>query len=752
MILDEAQDTTPAQFSVLLESVRPPGASGDWLETRANPPPAGRFCMVGDFQQSIYRDRSELDYYRAVHDALVSGAGGEELEFSVTFRLDQKQLDFVNETFCEILNDRKGQVRFVELHPRPDILPGKVIRVPLGKELLGEGKKLKDYQKGRIEADFLARWIKDADLKKLSAESWRDVAILCPRKAWLQTIAAALRRVKLPVAIQSERDVNGDSPAYAWLTALLTIMTDPRNAYEIVGVLRDIFGVSDHDLAVFSEAQSFRFRIDEELSAVGKVSSHLRALAKTWQHLTELSLFDAVVRVVEETHLRERLQLLPATEFGDLGRELDVLLAQAAEGEASGLILAEFAERLRDDFTTPRAIRFAANDNAIQLITSHKAKGSEWQAVILPFLGRDLRVPSPRYPDLVRSPASGKLLVALNGADKSKEIKKALDLAHEQATERLLYVATTRARRTLVLVLDQEIFATAKGELPKNAQLRRLIRGENSYSGEFDEHSCTIASVEDRATLTSTPETVSSKVELNSRELKRAVQRASEFVHKFNPSGYDEEIPFALGESGGAHPRPAISLVRSRADTPATLYGRWWHLLLQQISWSVGVEEAEAIFLRHLSRSPEKNRSIGEWKLAREKLFSDSVLMRFLSGGKARSYPEFPFVWSIDNHGCVEGVIDLLVIEESASRCLLVDWKTNRIAEGEEEKLRQRYLAQIAAYWTAVRQITKFRVEAAVYSTANGNFLLYNENELDAEWTRLRALPPDQFVADVSAP
>jgi ATP-dependent exoDNAse (exonuclease V) beta subunit len=169
--------------------------------------------------------------------------------------------------------------------------------------------------------------------------------------------------------------VNGDSPAYAWLTALLTIMTDPRNAYEIVGVLREVFGVSDHDLAVFSEAQGFRFRIDEELSAAGKISSHLRALSQTRQRLQGLALFDAVVRIVEETELRERLLLLPATEFGDLARELDALLAQAAEAEASGIILTEFAERLRNDFTTARAVRFAADDNAIQLITSQKAKG-----------------------------------------------------------------------------------------------------------------------------------------------------------------------------------------------------------------------------------------------------------------------------------------------------------------------------------------------------------------------------------------
>src|SRR2546423_4881926 len=227
VILDEAQDTEPLQFSVLLEATRPPEARGLWLQDRHPGPRPGYFCMVGDFQQSIYRERADLNYYRAVHDALIADKHGESLEFAVTFRLDQKQLDFVNETFREILNNNDGQVRFVELQPRPGILPGKVIRVPLiAKELLPEGKKLRDYQKARIEAEYLARWIKDAGLKKLSADSWREVAILCPRKGWLQMTAAALRRVGLPGAIQSENDVKGGNPAYAGLAALLTIMTD----------------------------------------------------------------------------------------------------------------------------------------------------------------------------------------------------------------------------------------------------------------------------------------------------------------------------------------------------------------------------------------------------------------------------------------------------------------------------------------------------------------------------------------------
>ncbi|HEV3243502.1 MAG TPA: UvrD-helicase domain-containing protein [Chthoniobacterales bacterium] len=735
VILDEAQDTEPSQFSVLLEATRPPHATGDWMETRADPPPPGHFCMVGDFQQSIYWERADLKYYKAVHDALIADKNGESLEFAVTFRLDQKQLNFVNETFREILNEEAGQVRFVELQPRPNILPGTVIRVPLNaKELLPEGKKLKDYQKARIEADYLARWIRDAGLKKLSVDSWREVAILCPRKAWLQTMAAALRRVDLPVAMQSERDVKGDSPAYAWLTALLTVMVDPLNAYEIVGVLREIFGVSDHDLAVFSEGQKASFRIDQVLSATGKISSHLRILAEIRQRVEGLALFDAVALIVDQTQLRERLLLLPATEFGDLARELDALLAQAAQAETSRMILAKFAEHLRDDFTTPRAVRFSADDNAIQLITSHKAKGSEWQAVIVPFLARDLRPPSPRYPHFVKSPVDGELVIAFGREDKSKELKDAIERAQQQQLERLLYVATTRARHALVVVLDQEIFSNNEGKLPRTAQLRRLIRNQDSYSDEFDQHSSTIDDVpEPSPVIAATSEKNGAEIEpLTSKELKRAAKRASEFVRKLTPSALDVEVP-------------AEVRTRSRLDNLATLYGRWWHRFFERLDWKGGLDSAQKLFGRELPLSPDAKAATKDWNATRQNLFSDENIARFLAADETQFHHELPFCWRRNDRSVLEGLIDSLMIDRKAGRCLLLDWKTNNVSPGDAEIFRARYRPQLAAYWKVVAEITGLEVDAGLFSTALGRLLLFPKDELREEWRRLEQLPPTKF-------
>lgn len=735
VILDEAQDTEPAQFSVLLEATRPPDAMGTWLDSRKSPPPPGHFCMVGDFQQSIYWERADLKYYEAVHDALIADGDGEALEFAVTFRLDQKQLDFVNDTFRNILNSEQGQVRFVELRPRPSILPGKVIRVPLiGKELLPDGKKLKEYQKARIEARYLASWIREAGLQNLSADTWRDVAILCPRKAWLQTMAAALRQLDLPVAIQSERDVKGDSPAYAWLTALLTIMTDPLNAYETVGVLREIFGLSDHDLAVFSEGEPARFHIDQVPSAAGKISSYLRDLAEIHQAIEGLPLYDAVSLIVDRTLLRQRLMVLPATEFGDLSRELDALLAQAAEAEARGLILTKFAERMRDDFATPRAVRFAADDNAIQLITCHKAKGSEWQAVILPYLARDVRPVTPRYPHFVKSPFNGELLIAFGKEDKSKELKDAIERAQQQEQERLLYVAATRARHTLVIVLDQEIFSTAEGKLPRAAQLRRLLGGRDGYGGEFDQGTDVRENIT-RLEIQASQEqdTTAPTIEVaGAADLKRAVKRASEFVRKITPSALDPEIAAEIQ-------------TRWRPDNLATLYGSWWHRIFERLDWKSGIDAAQNLFDEQLSASPDAKSAVKDWQASRDNLFNNLMIASFLKSDQTRFHREYPFSWRRNDRSVLEGFIDLLMIDAKNGRGLLVDWKTNRISPADEEQFRSRYRPQLTAYWKAISAITQLQVEAALFSTALGCLLPYRSDELQDEWQRLEKLPPSDL-------
>ncbi|MDQ6808140.1 MAG: UvrD-helicase domain-containing protein, partial [Verrucomicrobiota bacterium] len=549
VILDEAQDTDPRQFSVLLEIARPPSAIGEWPDVAALPPRAGHFCMVGDFQQAIFGDRADLAQYRRIHDALVNSETADSLTFSVSFRLDRAEIELINATFREILHGRNDQVSFVELSPRPDVLPGQVIRLDLKPAELGAAnRKFPERRKAAAIAAELATWIAGAGLKNLRAQRWRDVAILCPRRDWLLTLRDALREAGLAFEVQSETDLKGDNPAYAWLTALLQIVANPFSGYEIVGVLREVFGLSDHDLAVFADGRGERFQIARLTRGENEIAKKLTLLAKTRAEAAVLPLFDAVQLIVAKTQLRERLRLLGDV-YDDLEAELDALLVAAANAEARQMTFANFARSLRLNFEARREVRATQRD-AIQLITTQKAKGSEWQAVIVPFLSRRIRNRSREYPAVIRNAATGERFVVLDSEDVSPEAKQAIDQAERQEMERTLYVALTRAKHTLVLASEADAFHDARGKLQKASQMKwlRCGRGEcneatfSKLRAEGEDcaetrlsHASSAAGYADARRVVSLPP-------LGRDTMAVARAAAGRFVRKINPSGLSESV------------------------------------------------------------------------------------------------------------------------------------------------------------------------------------------------------------------
>src|SRR6266404_3177543 len=753
VILDEAQDTDPRQFSLLLELARPVRAGLASGETDPEfAPRAGHFCMVGDFQQSIYRDRADLSKYRRIHETLVETGAAEALQFSVTFRLDTTQLDFVNETFREILNDRDQQVAFVELNPRPQVLPGQVVRLNLQPaELRPDPRgKVSDARKAAEEARQLGKWLQETGLAKLRAETWRDVAVLCPRKEWLQTLRRGLRAAGLNVQIQSEKELKGDSPAYAWLTALVIVLSQPRCGYEIAGLLRELFGISDHDLAVFSQGYGNRFQIETLTAGSDVVSKTLSLLAQVRLATQQLPLFDAVNEIVSRTQLRERLDSLPRADFENLDGELDALLALAGSSEAEGMTLTEFAEQLRTHFADAREIRPSRPD-AIQLITSQKAKGSEWQAVIVPFLTRDVRSASPRYPRLLKVRETGETIVLLDLSDATEEVQELLERENRQEMERLLYVALTRAQHTLVLAFDNELFAKASGEIHGHSQSKWLKADKNDVNEAVfarvgvEPASCDKTTEYFRLRSSGRGrDGIDIRLPAAKIDKAAAIRKASVFVRKLNPSGLPSEESAALEEIRYAAPD------LPRSSSPALQYGLWWHQFIQQIRWNADADSWNRVFDEQKRISPDPARSLREWKLLRAHL-SGADNFRIAFSENDLSHSEMPFFWRVDNNRCLEGVIDLAFFQRSNGKCLILDWKTDRVPPDNTETLHARYRPQLAAYWKAVSEIAKLDVEAAIYSTAAGALVRYKADELAREWSRLEKLPPEQFDVEVTA-
>jgi ATP-dependent exoDNAse (exonuclease V) beta subunit len=740
VILDEAQDTDPQQFFVLLEVARPAEAKGAWMEdpsTSRGRPRSGHFSMVGDFQQSIYRDPADLARYREIHELLIETRAAEPLKFSVTFRLDTAQLDFVNATFGEILNNQDGQVEFVKMNPRPDVLAGQVIRFDFGCNV---DPDLSEAQRAILEARELANWLRKAGLEKLRAASWKDVAILCPRKAWLRPLRDALVEVDLPVEVHSESDREGENPAYAWLTALLAIVAYPNASYQIVGVLREVFGLSDDELARFSEGFGARFQIAQRTSGRGSVQDTLNGLVRIRGAVAQQSLFSAVQEIVRTTQLRERLRSLPAHEFGDLSPEVDQLLTAAAAAEARGLSLADFGQSLRTKFHATRETHPSPGE-AIQLITAHKAKGSEWQAVLVPFLTRQVRTNASRYPRVLRDVETGEANILFDRTDYD-EFEEKLKLAERQEMERLLYVALTRAGHTLVLAFDRDFFLNARGHFHSDSQIKWLRAGNRECNCEVVAALSTEARecIQTRESQKSAPKEEVCQ-DLGRHELgwiDHARRCAAQFVHTISPSKFmpEEEIETSEGADVWIEVEP--DLRPPRIDSPATRYGLWWHEFAQKIPWSLEAATWQNVFEESLAASPDPARSKREWTLLRQRIAQVSDFPVRFSNGAAILHVEMPFFWQMDEAMCLEGIIDLALFQPAKKKWFILDWKTNRVDRDELDKLRVSYRPQIAAYWKAVAEMTKQPVGAAIYSTATGQFVVYDRDELAREWERLR--------------
>ena len=342
VIVDEAQDTDPQQFLVLLEITRPLEATGIWREARQAPPRPGHFCMVGDFQQSIYRDPADLARYRVLHDRLIEDRRRGRAQVlrhlparpgATGFR--QRHLPRNSQQLR-----RAGRIRRAQCPPGYSSGPGDAARSRREVDLATS-----ELQRAAEEARQLSQWLRAEGLEKLRAESWRQVAILSPRKAWLRSLRDALLDVGLPAEVQSESDLRAENPAYAWLTALLAIMVDPNAHYEIVGVLREVFGLSDDELARFAQGVGSRFQIAEKTSGRGTVPDILNLLTRSRLAIGQQPLFSAVQEIVRLTQLRERLRSLSPEIFPDLAAELDKLLSAAATAEARAVSLVDFASQ-----------------------------------------------------------------------------------------------------------------------------------------------------------------------------------------------------------------------------------------------------------------------------------------------------------------------------------------------------------------------------------------------------------------------
>jgi ATP-dependent helicase/nuclease subunit A len=447
VLLDEAQDTDAAMFAILSEVTRPPGSAvGDWPAhaTRAGVPGPrpGRFCFVGDEQQSIYASRAIIGVYRTYIDAYAAHLGGERLEFSVTMRCPQRVIGVVNAIFFHEARLKQTHFAFRELHSKPRCVEGAAWLLPI-EPLAQPGAKTGDAF--NEECRQVATFLINQGRAGLGIARWDEVAILCPRNRWLRAAAEIFIEAGLPCRLVSKQPLQLELPERSWPAALLHVLLNPWDRFELIGILREIFAVSDVELAdAQAENKPFDFWSTRGLSPrLAAALDILRALHSSAPPAGDFTLAQYLRHVLDGTRLAARLDAIgqPADALAHLQRE--ALRAELA-GTPLRSLVAQLVRNLNHTAPEPSTV-----DDEIPLMTAQKAKGREWPVVIPLGLARAIKPPSPEYPLIDEN--AGDIAIHVSSITLTGDEKEPRKLARREELQRIFYVTLTRARSLLIL-------------------------------------------------------------------------------------------------------------------------------------------------------------------------------------------------------------------------------------------------------------------------------------------------------------
>ncbi|MCE4557725.1 UvrD-helicase domain-containing protein [Roseateles cellulosilyticus] len=474
LLIDEFQDTSPLQWQAL----------HGWLSAYAG---AGggtglSVFIVGDPKQSIYRfRRAEPRVFVAARDFVVGGLGGASLACDHTRRNAPEVLAAVNGALDGVLEGFRPHT--TEGTPGSDVLAGLwLLDGPPGEKAerevdplawrpsLTEPRHEPEFERREAEAQRVAACIAGLLAARPELRPGQIFALARKREP-LRQLSTALTAAGIPHAAPEETPL-AEAPAVRDLLALLDALASPGHDLSLAQALASpLFGIGDDELLSLAAAAGRIAYLDapaaerprpwwaavQTLPCPSPALARAQRLLAEWQAAaTRSTPHELLDRIVHEGELLPRLLASsPPTEAGARVQSVQALLRAALDLDGGRYAqLYGFVRALR---SRPLTWGAAPGEDGVQLLTIHGAKGLEADVVVL----LDAEAASPKAETYgllldwpVGQPAPRR--AAFFGSEAKPPPSLAGLVAEEQSARQreefnALYVALTRARRTLIV-------------------------------------------------------------------------------------------------------------------------------------------------------------------------------------------------------------------------------------------------------------------------------------------------------------
>lgn len=472
LLVDEFQDTDPIQAEVMLYLTGEDRNEKDW--TRLKPTPGSLF-VVGDPKQSIYRfRRADIDIYNTVKK-IVAASGGMNLGLKSNFRSVRSVCEWVNPVFeAAFGKGSRYQAPHAELIGIKDGSSGicgvRKINIP-------KVDRNKVELVAEEDARLIASWIrKSLDGKGLMVLDWSDehdnptvrlprpsdFMILNTQKSMITVYAKTLEDYGIAYEV-SGGEAFRNAIGMREVLKVLKAVSEPESSLDLVAALRGLFGINDDILCRFRMSGG-RFSIYSSVPD-GADADVKEAVAPAYEKLRLYRKWAAaLLPSVALEKIVDDCGLVAETLSGEAGGSATGALMKALEYiqglESNGM--AEFNEAVESlDYYMYKG-EVDAMDlshksvDAVRIMNLHKAKGLEAPVVFLACPRSDKEHGVKLHIARQDEGPKGYFRIATKYGELG--LPPDWDGASEEEThyaaaekDRLMYVASTRARQLLVI-------------------------------------------------------------------------------------------------------------------------------------------------------------------------------------------------------------------------------------------------------------------------------------------------------------
>ncbi len=468
LLVDEFQDTDPLQAEILLFLS---GTRAEGTDAFAVDPAPGKLFVVGDPKQSIYRfRRADVALYERVKKHLVT-KGAEVLNLTTSFRSSPSIQRAVNTAFAQRMVGQPGQATYVPLSPfksEPD--HPTLVALPVPRPYSDWGKivswKIEESLPDAVGAyiDWLTRksgyTVEEASGVRVPLAA-RHICILFKRLQSMdgdrtRPYVRALETRRIPHALVGGRSFFLREEVSA-MVAALTAMEWPDDELSVYATLRGPFvALTDAEILAYKHKfglHPFRTVKDEDVTPFTRpVADAMGLLRMLHKSRNKLPFAETIRTFLAKTRAHAALAFWPAGEqaLANTLRMMDI--ARRFERQRPRSFRA-FVLYLGDQLTSGNAEDAPVveeTSDGVRMMTVHRSKGLEFPVVILadPAAPATQREPS-RYVNAER----GLFATQLAGCVPLELSENRERILEEDAFEsdRLLYVAATRAREMLIV-------------------------------------------------------------------------------------------------------------------------------------------------------------------------------------------------------------------------------------------------------------------------------------------------------------